>query len=61
MTFYCSQNSQALPTIYNVGDEGNATAIMVPVSSTVIPIDDLPELTAELGFGFDKTQKVHEN
>ena len=50
--------SHALPTIYHVGDEGNATAVMVPVSSTVIPLDDLPELTVGLGFGFDKTKKV---
>ena len=31
------------PTIYHVGDDGEADAIMVPVSSTVIPLDDLPE------------------
>jgi hypothetical protein len=47
-----------LPTLYNVGEGGNATALMIPVSSTVIPLDDLPEFTVGLGFGFNKNQKV---
>jgi len=39
------------PTLYQLHAEDNeAEEVRIPVSSTVIPLDDLPEL--EVGFGF---------
>ncbi len=35
--------SHSLPTLYEVDSEGEAAAIMEPVSSTVIPEEELPE------------------
>eukprot|EP00095_Tigriopus_kingsejongensis_P011027 maker-scaffold109_size355148-snap-gene-1.24 protein:Tk11027 transcript:maker-scaffold109_size355148-snap-gene-1.24-mRNA-1 annotation:"PREDICTED: uncharacterized protein LOC100868639" len=53
--------SWALPTIYHVGEEGEADAIQIAVSSTVIPLDDLPEFQVGIGFGLtpekDKIKK----
>merc|ERR1711874_662939 len=45
------------PTIYKL-DQGEKTAerVMVPVSSTVIPLEDLPEL--QVGFGIANKDKV---
>ena len=51
-------HSHCLPTIYHVGDEGEAAALMVPVSSTVIPLEDLPEFQVGIGFGINKDEKV---
>ena len=31
---------------------------MIPVASTVIPLEDLPEYTVGLGFGINKDKKV---
>lgn len=41
-----------------MGDDGDAAAVMVPVSSTVIPLDEVPELTVGFGFGLNKDEKV---
>ena len=53
--YFCSHG---LPTLYHVGDEKEAEAIMVPVASTVIPLDDLPEFKVGLGFGINEKEKV---
>ena len=50
--------SSGLPTIYHVGDDGDAAAVMVPISSTVIPLDDLPEYKVGIGFGLNEKSKV---
>merc|ERR1712189_24815 len=40
------------PTVYKIDEEKNtAESVIVPVSSTVIPLDDLPELKVGYGFG----------
>ncbi len=44
--------------MYEVGSEGRAEAVMTPVSSTVIPLEDLPEVEVGVGFGFDAKDKV---
>ncbi len=41
-----------------MGDEGEAAAVMVPVASTVIPLDDLPEYKVGIGFGLNEKEKV---
>ena len=44
----------ALPTIYHVDEESHvAKAVMIPVASTVIPLEDLPVFKVGLGFGLD--------
>merc|ERR1719153_1804856 len=49
------------PTLYKVDQERKvAERVMIPVSSTVIPLEDLPELTVGFGFGIadkDKPKK----
>eukprot|EP00091_Calanus_sinicus_P005097 TRINITY_DN15478_c0_g1_i7.p1 TRINITY_DN15478_c0_g1~~TRINITY_DN15478_c0_g1_i7.p1 ORF type:complete len:139 (-),score=74.67 TRINITY_DN15478_c0_g1_i7:138-509(-) len=49
------------PTLYKLDEEKNtAERVMVPVSSTVIPLSDLPELQVGFGFGVadkDKAKK----
>merc|ERR1712106_1145831 len=43
---------RAGPTLYKLDEEKNtAERVMIPVSSTVIPIEDLPELQVGFGFG----------
>jgi hypothetical protein len=58
-----SRSCTALPTIYHVGDDGEAEAIMVAISSTAIPIEDLPTYEVGVGFGLtkekDKVKKPH--
>lgn len=42
-----------------MGEEGEADAIMIPVSSTAIPLDDLPEFSVGIGFGLiDEKDKI---
>merc|ERR1712018_416925 len=44
--------SQGLPTLYKVDNETNeGSAVMIPVASTVIPLEDLPTFQVGLGFG----------
>ena len=46
------------PTLYNIDKEaGTAERVMVPVSSTVIPLEELPE--TQVGFGFGIANKGH--
>merc|ERR1711997_465187 len=47
------------PTIYKI-DQGQGTAerVMTPVSSTVIPLEDLPELQVGYGFGLVDKENV---
>jgi len=45
------------PTLYKLEGE-MAEEIKIPVSSTVIPLDDLPELSVGFGFGLNKNEKV---
>ena len=57
-----SQTVWSLPTLYNVDNNTNeGEAVMVPVASTVIPLEDLPIFKVGLGFGLgmkeDKPQK----
>ena len=52
----------SLPTLYNVDNNTNeGEAVMVPVASTVIPLEDLPVFKVGLGFGLgmkeDKPKK----
>lgn len=51
--------ARALPTLYNVDNNTNeGEAVMVPVASTVIPLEDLPVFKVGLGFGLGmKNQK----
>merc|ERR1719347_56193 len=47
------------PTIYKLDKEENtAERVMVPVSSTVIPLEDLPELQVGFGFGVASKDKA---
>ena len=47
------------PTVYKVDkEEGTAEKVMLPVSSTVIPLDDLPELQVGYGFGLANNKKI---
>ena len=40
---YSSQMVSSMPTLYNVDNNTNeGEAVMVPVASTVIPLEDLP-------------------
>jgi len=49
----------AKPTIYKVDEEKNiAESILTPVSSTVIPLDDLPELQVGYGFGLVDKENI---
>merc|ERR1711890_174329 len=50
--------SSALPTLYNVDEDSNADPVLIPVSSTVIPLEDLPELQVGFGFGLVEKDKV---
>merc|ERR1712002_311129 len=48
-------SAYAGPTVYRVDSEKKtAERIMIPVSSTVIPLEDLPETEVGFGFGFSK-------
>jgi len=59
----CVGMSLSGPTLYKVnGQAGEAEEIRIPVSSTVIPLDDLPELEVGFGFGLaDKTKAKKPN
>merc|ERR1711936_50109 len=47
------------PTVYKIDqEEGTAERVMTPVSSTVIPLEDLPELQVGYGFGLVDKSKV---
>jgi len=47
------------PTIYKIDQEKDtAESLMIPVSSTVIPIDDLPERQVGYGFGLVDKENV---
>merc|ERR1712099_126196 len=47
------------PTVYKIDqEEGTAERVMTPVSSTVIPLEDLPELQVGYGFGLVDKNKV---
>merc|ERR1712066_221593 len=47
------------PTIYKIDhEEGTAERVMTPISSTVIPLEDLPELQVGYGFGLVDKEKV---
>merc|ERR1711909_64945 len=49
----------AIPTLYKVdSDKKTAERGMVAVSSTVIPLEDLPETEVGFGFGFAKGPPV---
>merc|ERR1712018_731388 len=49
--------SQGLPTLYKVDNETNeGSAVMVPVASTVIPLEDLPTFQVGLGFGLSQKE-----
>merc|ERR1712079_147869 len=51
--------AMAGPTVYKIDQqEGNAEKVMTPVSSTVIPLEDLPELQVGYGFGLVDKNKV---
>ncbi len=50
--------AESKPTIYHVGEDGEASAVMVPVSSTAIPIEDLPVYEVGVGFGLNKKDKI---
>merc|ERR1712055_1197580 len=51
-------SAMAGPTLYNIDKEaGTAERVMVPVSSTVIPLEELPE--TQVGFGFGIANKGH--
>merc|ERR1712083_584881 len=50
--------SSALPSLYNVDRENVAKQVLIPVSSTVIPLEDLPELQVGFGFGLVDQDKV---
>jgi len=54
----CIGSCMAGPVLYKLNSEDNeAEAIKIPVASTVIPLDDLPELNVGFGFGLvDRTQ-----
>ena len=42
------------PTLYNVDEEqGEAHPVMIPVSSTAIPLDDLPVFKVIIPFMFN--------
>jgi len=47
-----------IPTLYKVDSQKKtAERVMVAVSSTVIPLEDLPEQEVGFGFGFSKEDK----
>jgi hypothetical protein len=57
--FLASRLVKAKPTIYKVDEERNiAESILTPVSSTVIPLDDLPELQVGYGFGLVDKENI---
>ena len=46
---YRSQMVSSMPTLYNVDNNTNeGEAVMVPVASTVIPLEDLPVFKVDL-------------
>ena len=46
--------ANALPTIYHIDKNSQvAEPVMIPVASTVIPLEDLPVFKVGLGFGLD--------
>ena len=46
---YSSQMVSSMPTLYNVDNNTNeGEAVMVPVASTVIPLEDLPVFKVDL-------------
>ena len=48
----------SLPTLYNVDNDTNeGEAVMVPIASTVIPLEDLPVFKVGLGFGLGMKEK----
>merc|ERR1711994_116724 len=50
---------KAGPTIYKIDqEEGTAERVMTAVSSTVIPLEDLPELQVGYGFGLVDKENV---
>merc|ERR1712226_564811 len=52
-------STAAGPTLYKVDrEEGTAERVMVPVSSTVIPLEDLPETQVGFGFGLAKASPI---
>ncbi len=58
LLFAATTAVNGLPTIYRVGEEDVAAPVMHPVSSTVIPLEDLPEFSVGIGFGLlDKEEK----
>lgn len=61
MMLYLTFVRHCLPTIYHVGEEDNAVAVMVPVASTVIPLEDLPEFKVGIGFGINEKEKVKDS
>merc|ERR1711981_48268 len=51
--------AMAGPTIYKIDqEEGTAERVMTAVSSTVIPLEDLPELQVGYGFGLVDKENV---
>ena len=55
--FFSIGLSQALPTLYQVDNDTNeGAAVMVPVASTVIPLEDLPTFQVGLGFGLSQKE-----
>merc|ERR1711971_780203 len=53
-----SQMVSSMPTLYNVDNNTNeGEAVMVPVASTVIPLEDLPVFKVGLGFGLGMKDK----
>jgi len=52
-------SAMAGPTLYNIDKEaGTAERVMVPVSSTVIPLEELPETQVGFGFGVAKGHPI---
>ena len=50
----------AVPTLYNIDKAaGTAERVMVPVSSTVIPLEELPETQVGFGFGIANPKGHH--
>ena len=48
------------PTLYNIDKAaGTAERVMVPVSSTVIPLEELPETQVGFGFGIANPKGHH--
>merc|ERR1712008_649675 len=57
-----SQMVSSMPTLYNVDNNTNeGEAVMVPVASTVIPLEDLPVFKVGLGFGLGMKDRKPRN